>query len=96
MSVHWLKTAYTGRLLPDATAPDEDVLQMGYSAILQEQDNGNVTLQHVQDLVKCKLEAITFAVAVMFFNWQFQLSSASCNSPLYVSPDFNSTWGRET
>ena len=27
----------------------------------------------------------------MFFNWQFQLSSASCSSPLYVSPDLSST-----
>ena len=37
----------------------------------------------------------TRAVAVTFLSWQFQLSSASCSSPRYVSPVFSSTCERD-
>lgn len=76
----YVHTIHMDQCLPDAAAPDEDMLKMGYSAVLQEPRT--VTLQRMQDMTDSKHAASTFAVAVMFFSWQFQLSSASCNSPL--------------
>ena len=81
----------------DAAAAQENVVQMRYPAVLQP-DSRNISkgLKMMQVLpvhAECRMhsELPTRSVAVTFFSWQFQLSSASCSSPRYVWPVFSST-----
>lgn len=74
-----------------SAAPYKNVLHMCNLPVLHSYHQYSILLY--KNIFFCGKDVAhhTFEVASTFFNWMFQLSSASVSSPLYITPLLSST-----